>query len=288
MPSVTRWVQVAAWRPFVGENELVMRAYRDNDERRLAGLAFGGLGSVAVAIALVPLREEIDNANLALILVLVVVCAAIVGGRAAGAVAAVGATLSFDFFLTRPFVSMRIDSADDIETVMILLAVGLIVGEVAARGRRFRRDRDRAAAAIGRVHRVAERVSTGAPVDEIARVVKDEVIALLRLRDCWLELAPFQWPLPTLERAGTIQMAEHRWFGGGFAIPEYGLQLPVVESGREVARLVLVGDPDRSVTLDERVVAIALADQLGSVFASASSEDLRRLAQDVPERHRDE
>ncbi len=265
-----------------------MRADQDNDERRLAGLAFGGLGSVAVAVALVPLREEIDNTNLALILVLVVVCAAIVGGRAAGAVAAVSATLSFDFFLTRPFVSMRIDSADDIETVLILLAVGLIVGEVAARGRRFRRARDRAAAAIGRVHRVAERVSTGAPLDEIARVVEHEVIALLRLRDCWLELAPFQWPLPTLERGGTIQMDEHRWFGGGFAIPEYGLQLPVVEAGREVARLVLIGDPDRSVTLDERVVAIALADQLGSVFASASPEDLGRLAQDVPDRHRDE
>ncbi len=275
--------------PFAwGENEDAMRVDQEDDDRRLAGLALGGLGSVAVAIALVPLRDVIDNANLALILVLVVVCAAIVGGRAAGGVAAVSATLSFDFFLTRPFVSMRVDSADDVETVMILLAVGLVVGEVAARGRRFRRDRDRAAEAIGRVHRVAERVAMGASLEEIARLVKDEMIALLRLRDCWIELAPFQWPLPVLERAGTIQSAEHRWVGGGFALPEYGLQLSVVESGREVARMVLVGDPDRSVTLDERVVAIALADQLGSVFASASSEDLGRLVRDVPDPHRDE
>ena len=109
------------------------------ESRTLIGLAVGGLGSIAVALALVPFRDQIDNANLALILVLVVVLAAILGGRLAGAVAAVVATMAFDFFLTKPFVSMRIDSSDDIETVLVLLAVGLIVGEVAARGRASRR-----------------------------------------------------------------------------------------------------------------------------------------------------
>ena len=37
----------------------------------------------------------------------------------------------------------------------------------------------------------------------------------------------------------------------------------MVERGREVARLVLLGDPEVAVTLEERVVAVALADQLG-------------------------
>ncbi|MDQ1458370.1 MAG: hypothetical protein QOH28_3990 [Actinomycetota bacterium] len=265
-------------------HEDVMRRDEGSDGHTLAGVAVGGLGSIAIAIALTPFRSHIDNANLALILVFVVVCAAIVGGRAAGAVAAVTATLSFDFFLTRPFVSMRIESVDDIETVLILLAVGLVVGEVAARGRRSRRDRERAAEAISRVHRVAERVATGAPLDEVARAVRTELTALLVLRDCWLELAPFQWPLPRLERAGTIESDEHRWHGRGFAMPEYGVQLPVLEGGREVARLVLIGDPDVAVTLEERVVAVALADQLGSAFAVAAPDALARVAEEAPPR----
>ena len=104
------------------------------------------------------------------------------------------------------------------------------------------------------------------------------------LNDCWLELAPFQWPLPNLERAGTIESDEHRWFEGGFALPEYGLQLPVLEGGREVARLVLIGNPEVAVTHRRAVVAVALADQLGSAFAVASADDLARVAEEVPPR----
>ena len=131
------------------------------DGRKLVGLAVGGLGAIVVALVLVPFREDIDNANLALLLVLVVVLAAIVGDRGAAVLAAITGTMAFDFFLTRPYTSMRIESADDIETVIILLAVGLLVGEVAARGRRSRRERERAADAIGRVHRVAARIAEG-------------------------------------------------------------------------------------------------------------------------------
>ncbi len=39
-----------------------------------------------------------------------------------------------------------------------------------------------------------------------------------------------------------------------------------------------------AVTLEERVVAVALADQLGSAFAVASTDDLARVAEEVPPR----
>jgi hypothetical protein len=254
-----------------------MRTGNGVESRTLIGLALGGLGSIAVAIALVPLRDQIDNANLALILVFVVVLAAIVGGRWAGAFAAVVATMAFDFFLTKPFVSMRIDSSDDIETVLILLAVGLVVGEVAARGRASRRARERAADAIARVHRVADQVATGTPIEQIARSVKAEMTGLLQLHDCWLELAPYHWPLPTLGRAGTLPSTDHRYSNNGFTFPKDGLQLPVLDAGREVARLVLIGDPEHPVTIEERVLAVALADQLGAAFASASAEEVAAI-----------
>jgi hypothetical protein len=257
------------------------------DGRRFTGMALGGLGALFVALVLVPFRDDIDNANLALLLVLVVVIAAVLGGRAAAVVAAITATMAFDFFLTRPYNSMRIESADDIETAVIMLAVGLLVGEVAARGRRFRRQRERAADAIARVHRVAALIAQSGPLDRENRLdavvgaVQKELTALLQLHDCHLEYAPFQWPMPRLERSGTIEASEHEYSDEGFVLPEWGVQLPVLDSGREIARFVLMGDPAASVTLEERVVAVALADQLGSAFSMAGPAELERLERDA-------
>jgi K+-sensing histidine kinase KdpD len=248
-------------------------------ERRLVGLVIGALAPIVVALALVPLRDSLANATLALILMAVVVIAAIVGGRRAAACAAVTATLAFDFFLTVPYNSMRIESADDIETVIIFLAVGLLVGEVAARFRRTRRDRERAATAIERVHRVAARVAEGAPLEDLAATVVDEARAVLHLQECWLEVPSGHWPAPRLERAGTISETELRWGAKGFVLPEDGLQLPVLDAGHEIGRLILIGNPEVAVTFEERIIAVALADQLGAAVTIAGPDAVTRLAQ---------
>ena len=51
----------------------------------------------------------------------------------------------------------------------------------------------------------------------------------------------------------------------------------MLQAGTEVARLVLMGNPEVSVTIEERVVAVALADQLGSALAMAGPIELRTL-----------
>ena len=109
------------------------------------------------------LRDHLLNANVALVLVLVVVLAAVGGGRSAGAVAAVSAALSFNFFHTVPYLTLEIDSADDVETTLLLLAVGLAVGQLAsyapppaAAAARVSSDE------IRRIHRVA---ASASPVD---------------------------------------------------------------------------------------------------------------------------
>ena len=167
---------------------------RWNDDERLRtvmGLAFATLGPIVVALLLVPIRSDVGNANLALVLVLVVVAAAILGGRRAGAVAAVLATLSFDFFLTKPFLSMEVESSDDVETLLILLGVGLLVGAVASRGRRAEHEREQAADAIGHVHAVADLVARDTPLADVAVAVTRELRALLSLHDCFLAFPPF-------------------------------------------------------------------------------------------------
>ena len=256
-----------------------MRWNDDEQLRTVMGLAFATLAPVVVALLLVPIRSDVGNANLALILVLVVVAAAILGGRRAGAVAAVMATLSFDFFLTKPFLSMQVESSDDVETLLILLGVGLLVGAVASRGRRAQHEREQAADAIGHVHAVADLVARDTPLADVAVAVTRELRALLSLHDCFLEFPPFLYVMPRLERGGNVEASEHRWFAGGLALSADGVELPVLERGVQVARFVLVGNPDVAVTIEERVAAVALADQLGTALALADPAARVRLTQ---------
>lgn len=73
------------------------RALSQEDEPQ-ALVALAGIAPIAVGALLVPLREHLGIANLAMILMAVVILTALAGGRIAGAVAAITATLSFDSF----------------------------------------------------------------------------------------------------------------------------------------------------------------------------------------------
>jgi hypothetical protein len=46
-----------------------------------------------------------------------------------------------------------------------------------------------------------------------------------------------------------------------------GVRLPVLGGGRQIGSLVLDPDPSIGVSLEERLVAVALADQLGAALA---------------------
>jgi Domain of unknown function (DUF4118) len=234
----------------------------------VAGLGVGALGPVVVASALVPLREHIAGANTALVFVVVVVLAAALGGRWTGFTAAIVSAMAFDFFLTRPYGSLKIDNVDDIIATVLLLAVGLIVGEIvvwAHRGyRQSRRGRDE----IARLHRVAEQVAAGRRAHEVLESVRAELSQLLSLRSCAFEQPPFGDPLPRLERNGSVDTPRRRFARGEFALPAEGVELPVLGRGRQLGRLVLEPQPDVGVSIEERVVAIALSDQLGAVLAA--------------------
>jgi hypothetical protein len=108
-----------------------------NGLQRRDGIALlaGLLGPLAVAVVLLPLRGHIANTDVAL-LVLAVVGVAANGFRAAGWLAAVSAAVWFDFFWTRPYAHLTITGRADIETFVLLLAVGVAVTEIAVWGRR--------------------------------------------------------------------------------------------------------------------------------------------------------
>jgi len=238
------------------------------DPTSTLGLGLACLLPIAVAGALVPLRDVIVSTNVALALVVTVVVAAIAGGRQAGAVAAVMSVASYDFFFTQPYLSLRINSRDDVETAVLLLVVGLIVGTLASRARR-----EKASAAAGRtelqrIFRIADQVARGDEATAVISSAQVELTALLGLEECRFEAPPYGEQLPRMERSGVIAgLHDYRFTRGGFELPASGVALPVLARGQQVARFVLRPTPDVGLSLEERVVAVALADQVGGALA---------------------
>jgi Domain of unknown function (DUF4118) len=231
-----------------------------------AGLAVAALGPILVAS-----RDHTASANTALVLVVVVVAAAALGGRWTGVTAAIVSAICFDFFLTRPYGSLKVDRADDIIATILLLAVGLIVGEVVIWAHRGHHQSRRGRDEIGRLHRVAEQVAAGDSADDVLASVRAELSGLLCLRACEFERPPFGAPLPRLERNGSIEAPHLRFERGEFTLPDAGVEIPVLGRGRQLGRLVLLPEPNVGVSIEERIVAIAISDQLGAALATESN-----------------
>lgn len=253
------------------------RAWKLEGVRRDAGLAIGGLAPVAVAAALVGARSHIQNTNVALILVVVVVAAAAIGGRAAGACSAVVSALSFIFFHTEPYLRLSIDSADDVETTVLLLIVGLLVGDLTARAVRARASAAGSSLDIRRIHRVAERASRGEEAARVLEAAQGELIELLTLQSCRFEAQPVPVDLPRLERSGHLDMKVWRFRDEGFELPPEGVELPVYGRGQQLGRFVLEPTIGVGVSLEQRVVAVAIADQVGAALAVPSPVGRTRL-----------
>lgn len=67
-----------------------------------------------------------------------VVAVAAIGNRIAGAIAAIGAAVWFDFFFTLPFDRFTIRSSADVTTFVLLLVAGVAVSQLAAYARRLK------------------------------------------------------------------------------------------------------------------------------------------------------
>jgi len=239
---------------------------------RASWIVVAVVAPIAVAAALVPLRDNTLNVNIALVLVVIVVIVAVAGGRAAGAVAAVTAAIAFDFFHTRPYLRLTIESRNDVETTVLLLLVGLTVGHVAANGRRARRREDMRSGEIRRIYRLAALGARGRAPSDVIEAGRVELTALLDLRACRFDPAPFTGEFQRLERSGVVAWRDYRMQADGFELPDAGVELLVMGRGRLLGRFVLDPTPGTGVSLEQRVVAVALADQVGAVLAAPTAE----------------
>jgi len=253
----------------------VLQAYTgfvtDRSVRSLVGAGVGSLGALFTAAALVGVRGDIQNANVALVLVLFVLLGAVTGGRGSAAVSAVVAAVAFDFFHTRPYGSLKISDGNDVLTTVLLLVVGLVVGEIAIRSQRTHAAREDEHRLLRRMQRIAGLAAGGEGPDDLLLAVTAELIETLELRNCWFERPPYLAALPRVERTGVVETTEHHYANGAFELPREGVELPVVAGGVKLGRFVMIPTPGVGISKERRLIAVALADQVGAALASAAA-----------------
>lgn len=219
------------------------------------------LAPVGVALALVPLRAHVLNTNLALVLVLVVLGAAVAGGRPAGVTSAVSAALSYDFFLTVPYGSFTMERSDDIETTVLLALIGLIAGELVEWARRNGAAASARRRELEQIRRRAELAAGGERPGRLIEMSAKELTEILDLKTCRYVPTPVPEDLPVFTHTAIVVPGVE----SGHA-PHGAVALPVRAHGRDLGHFLLVfPTPSFGIGIppDVKHAAVALADQLG-------------------------
>ncbi|MEV0291703.1 DUF4118 domain-containing protein [Kribbella sp. NPDC050820] len=224
----------------------------------------------AVCGLLIPFRDNFDNANLALLLVVVIVAIAAFGVRPAGILAAVSSAVWFDFFLTVPYNSFDIRHRDDIETTLLLVVIGAAVTEIAIWGRRQQARASRHRGYLDGVITASQAVAAGGSTDELIDQVRAELTAVLGIDGVRFVAGGKLSGAPVLNADGTVTRG-----GRVLKVERDGLptnaeiELAVQHAGEVRGRFLLtaaarIARPD----LEQRQVAVALADQVGAALST--------------------
>ena len=228
----------------------------------------GALGSMALAIALIPLRAVVAASNLAFVFVAFTIIVAELGGRGPALVTALVSAMSLNFFLTEPYLTLTISKTDDVVAFFALAACGLIAAAFGRRRERLSDVAGRADQEMTTLARFVERSRSGRPVDDLLQDLRAEFdLGGLVLRDesgRVLAAVPADAaarPAPRLALDGATLFAagdESPRFGvKGLRLPEGGGRL-ALQTARGPLSLDLWEGNDQGFGLDEsRTLAIA-------------------------------
>ena len=248
------------------------RRYLSRD--RLAVLA-ALAGPVALAAILVPFRASLPNTDGALAMVLVVVAVAANGYRLAGYLAAVSTAAWFDFFLTQPYERFSITRRNDVETAVLLLVIGVAVTEIAVWGRREHATASRRAGYLEGISSAAKAVATGGSASALIDIVTRQLTELLSLRACGFQYGIAGIGRPArLQHDGSVTLGSRTWDVDASGLPATIDTELLVESGGIIqGRFLMTPAPEARPTLEQRLMAIALAGQVGAALATSHPVD---------------
>jgi hypothetical protein len=243
-----------------------------DDANRPLAAAAAALVTFGVGALLVVGRDQRKPEITVLLLALTVVVVGRVGGRAGGAAAALMAATTFDFFHTKPYLSLKISDADDIVVTFVILAVGLVAGDLSARASKDRRvlsTRELDADAVSRLLKVAR----DKPVGDVEIEVRRDLVELLSLRECWFSADPVD--MPALGANGSLSSPNPVFRDDGFELPANGVCIGVGARGHDLGWLVCVPEPGVGIGLTRRQTAVAVAHVLGLAMAAEPAKPRR-------------
>ena len=243
-----------------------MTRYLTRDRAAIAAALAAPL--VATSI-LLPFRPSWPNTNVALLVVVVVAVAAI-GNRAAGAIAAIGAAVWFDFFFTLPYERFTIRSSADVTTFVLLLVAGVLVSQLAAYARRLKVVAITDAGYLAQIHDTASLAQTAKSPGEVADRVCQQLAGPLDLQECRFERGVLLGHPSRLEADGTVLTTHGRWNVDEAGLPGEAVEMRVSGGGQFYGRFMMRANLGSRPSLQARLVAVTLADQAGRALAAGT------------------
>jgi K+-sensing histidine kinase KdpD len=239
----------------------------------------GFVASVVAGVALRPLRESAGLENVVVVYVIVVALTAAVGGRLAGLASSLSAALAYNYFFTTPYQTLRIDSWEQVTTVVLLFVAGLLAGLGGRASRRATVEaREEADAlqlltdvnlAAARGGRDADRVA----VDGLRELLDARAVLVVRQEPGGERVVaeagdhdglPDLAGLPRLDEEGRIPPGHRRSVGGVLVLPAGGAVVDLVRHGRRVGSLVVLPQSDRPLLRTTRMSIAATAHALAA------------------------
>lgn len=246
-------------------------------------LPAGVVASIALGMALVPLRETTQSGNFTFLFVILIVVVAEMGGRWAALATAGCSALSLDFFLTRPYLRLSIDGKHDIIAFAGLAVCGLVAAAIGARRGERNAALDAARAHLDLLHAALTETAGPGPLEtRLAEMLRDAQEALplsgAVLRDTAGRtvsasnpgLAERPAPATMLDRETLLPpgMSIGDLPRRGLALARDGGRLPLETGGRPVGWLDLWGN-GRPATLQARRTLATMARLLASMMERA-------------------
>lgn len=223
----------------------------------------GALAALVVA-GIMGSGSERGTTNSALAVVLVVVAAGVLGGRRGGATTAIVGALAHDFFHTVPYNTLRIRGTDDIVEVALILAIGLVVGELAGRRHAAARTALHRRDELDEVLAHAQLLATTASAAERITMSCSAVCAQLGGRSTRYE----DGPVPNvgtrsrITTRGGVENLQFRALGNGIDLGDGDIELEVRCGDQIFGYVVVTPTAGRAVSIDDRIAAVAIATQL--------------------------
>ena len=221
--------------------------------------------AVVVGAATATVRGDVGSTIVGVSLAIIVTVAGLIS-RAAAIATAVAAAVTFNFFHTEPYHSLRIHEPGDVAMVALLLGLGFLVSDVTAWMRRRER--------VERQHSIAAAATADVP-------------ALLGADRPTLEV----WPTLASSLLDELSFATCRYVAGTaielsiiadspghdtpdqetFVLPAAGAAVPIRHAGRIVGHLVLTPEAGHTSLTVRRSVVHALAATVASALAASEA-----------------